>query len=167
MRSNLFTLPILLTCLAGGSLAAQDFRLGVQGGLVLPSGDLSDSASLGLQVGGHARWDFGRGHGLMARADLTSFGRKDGYGSSSLGIGADYTYHFDRARRGVYVLAGLSAQNYSRDFPDGTSRDSGLGIDLGAGYDLDRNLGLQARFTSVNAGHDTLTALCLGVTYTF
>jgi len=34
VRSNLFTLPILLTCLAGGSLSAQDFRLGVQGGLL-------------------------------------------------------------------------------------------------------------------------------------
>ena len=60
----------------GGALAlsAQDVRFGVQGALSLPTNDLSDNANTGLQLGGHAKWDFRHGHGLMARADLTFYG---------------------------------------------------------------------------------------------
>ena len=167
MRPCSFLLPMLITCALGAPMAAQEAHFGIQGGIAFPGGDLSDTASTGLQFGGHALWNFGRGHGLMARADLTAFGSNDGLRSSSLGLGADYTYHFDQNRQGLYVLAGLSFQNYSRDFPDGTFHDSGLGLDLGVGYDLNRNLGLQGRITSVDAGHATLSALVLGVTYTF
>ena len=163
MRFTNYILAAVACGLMAAPLAAQDVRFGVQGAVSFPTGDLSDVANLGLQLGAHARWNFHEGHGLMARVDLTSYSRNDGYGSSSLGAGADYTYHLSRNQRGFYFLAGLSVQDYSRDFPDGTAHDSGLGLDLGAGYDLDRNFGLQARVTSIDAGHATLAALCLGV----
>ena len=167
MRFNQVLLPALLTLLVGIPLAAQDVRFGVQGALSIPSADLSDNADLGLQFGGHARWDFGRGHGLMARADLTYYGQKNDVTTSSLALAGDYTYHFERRQRGFYVLAGLSMAAYTRDTPDGTLNDNGLGIDLGVGYDVDRNLGLQARVTNHAFDQATMTALNLGVTYTF
>jgi len=167
MRSTRFLLPMLLTCCAVAPLAGQDVRFGFQGGLAVPAGDLSDSADLGLQAGVHAKWDLGSGHGLMARADLTSYSRKDGYGSASFAVGADYTFHFNRDQRGPYLLAGLSVQNYSREVPDGTEHDNGLGLDVGVGYDLDRHFGLQARITTLSASHADLNALILGFTYSF
>jgi len=160
------TIAILImgTALA---LSAQEVRFGVQGALSLPAGDLSDNAGGGLQVGGHARWAFNGGHGIMARADATFFGQKYGVDVSDLAFGGDYTYHFERRQRGLYVLAGLSQQNYRTSFQGYSQSDSSLGLDLGAGYDLDRHLGLQARYTSSNVNEMTYAALNLGVTYTF
>jgi hypothetical protein len=167
MHFNRILLPLLCAGLAGLPLAAQDLRLGVQGALSFPGGDLSDAAQPGLQVGGHLRWDFRQGHGLIARVDWTAYGDKNDVSTSSAGLGADYTYHFERTQRGFYVLAGLSMQTYRRDYPDGYVNDSGLGLDLGVGYDLDRHLGLQARLTSQSVNHATLTALNLGASFTF
>jgi Outer membrane protein beta-barrel domain len=153
----------------GGALAlsAQDVRLGVQGALSFPTNDLSDNASTGLQLGGHARWDFRGGHGLMARADLTFYGQSNSISVNTIAVGADYTYHFQQSQRGPYLLAGLSQQNYHTSFPDFSRNDSGLGIDFGVGYDLDRHLGLQARYTTNSFSDGTYAALNLGVTYTF
>jgi hypothetical protein len=164
MRSTAFLLPMVLLCLTAGPLAAQVPQFGMQGALAFPGGDLADSADVGLQVGGHVRWDYGRGCGLMARVDLTAYGRKDGYNASSLGAGADFTYHFRQNRRGLYALAGLSLQNYSREVPYGSIHDNGLGVALGLGYDLDRHIGLQARLVS---GQESLSSFNLGMTYSF
>jgi hypothetical protein len=149
------------------ALSAQEIRLGVQGALSLPGGDLSDNVDTGLQVGGHARWAFDGGHGIMARADATFYGQKYGVDVTDLAFGADYTYHFERRQRGLYVLGGLSEQNYRTSFQGYSQNNSGLGLDLGAGYDLDRHMGLQARYTTNSFNGLTYSALNLGVTYTF
>jgi hypothetical protein len=47
------------------------------------------------------------------------------------------------------------------------SSHSGLGLDLGAGYDLTRNLGLQVRYITHQMDHGTRSSLNLGCTYTF
>ena len=167
MRFQTLILPVLALSFAAMPLAAQEARFGVQGAIAFPTGDLGDNADLGLQLGGHVRWNFGSGHGLMARADLTSYGSKDGVDTSSFALGADYTYHVDQDQSGLYFLAGLSFQDCHRDFPDGSITDNGLGLDLGVGYDLNQHLGLQARVTSQSADNGNLTALNLGVTYTF
>ena len=167
MRFTHLVLPLFLTGLGTLPLASQSAHYGVQGALALPGGDLADNAGVGLQVGGHVRLDLGEGHGLMGRLDLTSFGRKDGLNASSFGAAADYTYHFGRNRRGLYVLAGLGLGSYYREFPGGSVNDTALGLDLGAGFDLDRHIGLQARYTSARAGGEDLSAMNLGVTYTF
>lgn len=167
MRFQRTFLPLLLVSLAALPASAQSVRFGVQGALTLPAGDLADSANLGLDLGGHARWDFGRGHGIMGRVDLNYYGQKNDFTTSSIGVGADYTYHLERTQLGFYFLAGVSLERYHRDHPFGTLNDNGLGLDIGAGYDLNRNLGLQARLTSHSFNHANLTALNLGVTYTF
>ena len=167
MRFSFLILPVLALGLAAAPLAAQDARFGVQGALAFPTGDLGDNAGVGVQLGGHVRWNFGQGQGLMARADFTSYGSRYGVDTSSFALAADYTYHPHRDQLGIYLLAGLSFQDCHRSFPDGAVNDNGLGLDLGVGYDLNRNLGLQARITSQSADNGNLTALNLGVTYTF
>jgi len=162
--------PVLAILLAGAalSLSAQDVQFGVQGGIALPAADMSNKASLGLTAGGHARWDFSQGHGLMARADLNLFTSNGGNNVTALGVAADYTYHLERRPAGFYFLAGLNQESF-RTSPDvGPSRsDSSFGIDLGAGYDLDRHLGFQGRYTTNNFSSLTYAALNLGVTYSF
>jgi len=148
-------------------LSAQDIRLGVQGAVSVPANNLADNANAGLQAGGHAQWDFRGGHGLMVRADLTFFGQNNSTSVSDLAIAADYTYHFERRPRGAYLLVGLSQQNYHTSFSNWSRNNAGVGIDLGAGYDLDRRLGLQARYTSNNFNEGTYGSLNLGVVYTF
>lgn len=43
------------------SLPAQEIRAGVQGALSFPANNLADNAGSGLQLGGHAQWDFRAG----------------------------------------------------------------------------------------------------------
>jgi hypothetical protein len=149
------------------ALSAQNPDMGVQAALSLPTNDLSDNANFGLQMGGHLQWDFHGGHGLMARADLTFYTSNHGTSVNNLAAAADYTYHFETQHHGPYVLAGLSLANYHTSFPNSSHNDSGLGIDLGGGYELDRHLGLQARYTSNSTSPGTYSALNLGVTYKF
>lgn len=157
----------LLILGAGLALSAQEVRFGVQGALSFPSHDLGDRADTGLQVGGHALWDLARGRELVARVDATSFGQNHDLKVRELAIGADYLYHFEGRPRGAYALAGLAAQSFHTSRTGHSSNDSGLGVDLGAGYDLNRNLGLQARFTTTSLSSISYDALNLGVTYTF
>jgi hypothetical protein len=157
---------MILTAACAAPAAAAEPFFGLQGALSFPANDLSNVANTGIQVGGHARWDFGGGHGIMARADINLFGSKNGVSTTSFGAGADYSYHLDQNRRGVYFLAGVTMTSYSVSYHGSSSR-SGLGLDLGVGYDVDRRLGFQARYTTHNLDGATFSALNLGVTYGF
>ena len=163
MRLPTLLLPALLV--AGTGLAAAAPEWGFQGALAVPTADLSSSAGLGLQGGANGRWDFGGGHGIMGRADLTLYSGKDGANDSSLGVAADYTFHLDRNRRGVYFLGGLSFLTYSAGH--GTGSVNGFGLYLGVGFDQDRHIGYQIRYTTHSINSATLASLNLGVTYTF
>ena len=159
--------PLLLATATGFVLSAAEPRFGLQGALALPQADLSTSANPGLQFGGHAQWAFGQGHGLLARVDLTLYGQRNGTNASSLGGGADYTYHFDRNDRGFYFLAGATVLDYHYKFGNFTQTSNGLGVEVGGGYDVDRNLGFQLRYTTHSIDRATLGSLNLGVSYTF
>ena len=153
----------------GGTLAlsAQTPHFGVQGALSLPTNRLSDNGNTGLQLGGHAKWDFRGGHGLMGRADVAFYGQNHDIDVTNLAAAADYTYHLERGDQGAYLLGGVALQHYHTSFPGNSRNDGGLGLDLGAGYDLDRHLGLQVRYTTASFNDFTYSALNLGVTYTF
>ncbi|GEM_PF-894894 len=154
---------------AGLTLSAgEPARWGFQGGIALPVGDLGDIAGPGLEGGAHLQWNFGRGHGLITRADLTFYGNKDGYSNTSLGGGADYTYHLGQEPLGLYLLGGLSILNFNTSPPEGSSDNrSSLGLDLGVGYDMSRNLGFQARYTSHSSSGRGYNTMNLGVLFTF
>jgi len=76
-----------------------------------------------------AQWR-ARSHG---RVDLTFYGQNSSTSVTDLAVAADYTYHVERRQQGLYVLAGLSQQNYHTAFPNYSRNDNGLGIDLGPG----------------------------------
>lgn len=159
---------MILTLGTAFSLAAAEPHFGAQAALSFPVSTLNDNSSVGLQLGAHGRWYFQAGHGLMGRADLAFYGSNHSTSVTGFALGADYTYHLERRQTGPYVLAGLSHASYHTSFPGHSDNDSALGINLGAGYDLDSHLGLQARFTTHSlGGGKTYGALNLGATYTF
>lgn len=149
------------------SLAAAEVDFGVQAAASLPTSNLSDNAYVGVQVGGHMRWDFSHGHGIMVRADAVLYPQNNGNSVNGFAVAADYTYHLERRQTGLYVLGGLSEASYHTSYPGSSRSDSGLGFDLGAGYDIDRHAGLQLRYTSYSFSGLTYSALNVGVTYTF
>ena len=159
-----FTLILLGSAL---SLSAQSVRFGVQAAVSLPTNDLTNNAYFGLQMGGHAKADLSEGHGIMARADVAFYSQNNDYNVSNYALAADYTYHFERNQIGPYVLAGVSQQVYHTSLHGLDTNDSGLGIDLGAGFDVDRNVGLQVRYTTNSFNSYNYAAVNLGVTYTF
>ncbi|MGA2080599.1 MAG: outer membrane beta-barrel protein [Holophaga sp.] len=160
------TVAILI--IAGAlSLPAADLHFGVQGALSVPVNDLSSNAYVGLQAGAHARWYFEQGHGLMVRGDMTLYAQNGDTSVTDLAVAADYTYHLERRLDGLYVLAGLSQDSYHTSYSYSSRNDTGLGVDLGAGYDLDHHLGVQARYVTHSYSGLTYSALNLGVTYTF
>jgi len=148
-------------------LPAAEPHFGVQGGLSVPVNDLSSNAYIGVQAGAHGRWDFEHGHGLMVRGDMTLYAQNGGTSVTDLAVAADYTYHLERRLNGLYLLAGLSQDSYHTSYSSYSRSDSGLGLDLGAGYDLDHHLGLQARYVTHSYSGLTYSALNLGATYTF
>jgi hypothetical protein len=149
-------------------LSAAEPHFGAQAALSFPVSNLGDDGYVGLQLGGHGRWYFRQGHGLMARADLAFYGSNQGTSVTAWGVAADYTYHLEQRPTGAYLLAGLSHINYHASYVNHTYNDGNLGFDLGAGYDLDNHLGLQVRYTSTSLDHNrTYGALNLGATYTF
>ena len=164
---------ILAILILGLPLAAQSARFGVQAAVSVPNGDLNDYANLGLQFGGHGQWNFGNGHGLIGRIDAAFYGQKNDVTVSSLSGGADYTYHFERRPVGLYVLAGLTEARYTQDYSGSSYNSNSLGIDLGVGYDVDRNLGFQVRVTNHTFDNDwnnnslTMSSVNFGVLYTF
>lgn len=159
---------MILTLGTALSLSAAEPRFGAQAALSFPVSNLSDDGNVGLQLGGHARWHFKQGHGLMARADVAFYGSNNDTSVNAWGVAADYTYHVEQRPQGLYLLAGLSHLNYHASYNNHTWNDGNLGFDLGAGYDLDKHLGLQVRYTSTSLDHNrTYGALNLGATYTF
>jgi hypothetical protein len=148
-------------------LTAAEPRFGFQAALAQPMVDLPDTAAVGLQLGGHGQWDFGSGHGLQARADLTLYGPKDDYTQTSFGLAADYTFHPEQRPSRFYFLAGMSLLDYQLSLPGSSSSSSGLGFDLGVGYDVDRHLGYQMRFTTQSVDGLSLGSLNVGILYTF
>lgn len=160
---------VLAILIIGGALplAAAEVDFGVQAAASLPTSNLSDNAYVGVQGGGHMRWDFSHGHGIMFRADLAVYPQNGGTSVNGFAVAADYTYHLEGHHTGLYVLGGLSQASYHTSFSSYSRSDSGLGFDVGAGYDIDRHVGLQARYTSYSFTGLTYSAMNVGVTYTF
>ena len=149
------------------SLCAEDVRFGVQAGLAIPAADLSNNGSLGIEAGGHAKWNIGNGHGLMPQANINIYTANHSVNVTGLSLACDYTYHVEQRPTGFYLLAGLNEATYHTSWSNHSSNDTSLGIDLGLGYDLDRHMGMQARYTSNSFNSVTYGALNVGVTYTF
>ncbi len=159
-------------------LQAEDPRLGVQGLLNFPLGDLKTyvDSNPGIGIGVQATFDLGNGRMLRPRLDyclfqqaaLASVKRTASY----LSLGGDYLYFVAGKPEGIYFSAGLSAVRWSLQYQDSVTDlrndTTRLGASAGIGYQWDYNIGTEARWqhSSVSSGFkaDSLQAV---VTYRF
>jgi hypothetical protein len=160
---------VALLGLAAHPLRADgDGRFGFEAAVSAPSGNFSDSANNGIEVGGIGRWDLGGGgRDITGRIDLNLYPQKYGISTSSLGVAVDWDFHFTGTHHGPYFLIGGSLLDYSQNVPNDNLNSSTLGLDLGLGVDIDDHLGILARWTTHYVDHTTWTVLNLGFTYTF
>ncbi len=129
-RALLAALSLALVPLAAGESEAPVY--GFQVGSVLTNGDLrSLGAKSGPTAGFQAVVDLGGGHAIRPRADWTQLihdyfksglvftgvdptqVQTDGnFAIQSLSMGADYLYHLDAERKGLYVFAGAGLSRH-------------------------------------------------------
>lgn len=180
-------------------LCAQDVRFGVQVHANLPSADLKDAADSKAGAGGgfHMTWDLGGGSVIRPRVDYVAYPENKNFPDYSLSAtangkskldnlsaGADYLYFFEGKDTGFYVTGGLSWNRWKFDYDytykignvtvSGSSSQTAnkVGGAAGVGYNLNRNLGFEARYTASkfkNAGGGDVNAAAvqLSASYRF
>ncbi len=139
---------------------AQTPTFGVQGGLVIPTGDLGSALDnrFGFVVGGHMGLYYGNGHELRPRLEISQFvggwhpvgnGQFDKSNVSAWGLGADYVYYTDLRPTGFYLLMGLGNQWWHVAPNHGPSQShSALCLSAGAGLRMNRYLAFEGRFST-------------------
>lgn len=140
--------------------SAQDVEFGAHGGLSIPTGDLSSQLDgrMGLAVGGHAGIYYGNGHELRPRVDYMFFqggwhpDRTAPLGFSKskitqLGLGADWVYYMNTTPQGMFMVMGLAMQHWTvSEEAQPTQRKTSLGLAIGAGHRVNRNIALEGRY---------------------
>lgn len=157
----LLTLPVL-------AQSPEASRFGLQGGLAFPlsvsTRDITDG-SVGFTLGGQLTWDRVKGQRFRARLDYTAFPEKDFHRPGAvyrsrgtlkgLAAGIDYLYFLEGKPQGAYLCGGLSINQWKLDATtfyttgqgsEGTTK-TGPGVAVGAGWQFNRNLGLELRAT--------------------
>jgi len=162
----------------------QSFRLGAGLSIVSPYGDLADTASLGFGLSVFGEVGIAKTMALRGRVEYALFGEKDlgtfsdwlpssGIPNSkvtgsanALVLFADYILRFESHDSGLYAFAGLGIVNGTFKIKAeatvlGTNisdtedlSKSKLGYSAGLGYNISRNLGLEASLTAASGGDD-------------
>lgn len=143
--------------------AMEDYRYGLQGGLVFPASDTMKYFSdkkMGFSIGGQVTRDWMTpGQRLRARIDLTFLpkasvrslngsGRVEDDTVTGFAVGLDYLHFIEGKPLGFFLAGGLTLSNWKQDSSlTGAETSTNPGIALGAGWQFDRNLGLEARAT--------------------
>ena len=160
---------LALMVAAGPVLRAEDTKYGLQFGLASATGSVTDQTGIKNMagIGLHMVVPIAEGQAIRPRLEVWSGSREKTYNfvgqseekvtttfSTTL-LGADYLYFLNGTQdRGPYLLAGVGlSSNHAevKDQQDGTSSTwSGTAtkpaIALGAGYQLGRSWGLEARY---------------------
>lgn len=142
----------VLVLLAGvGSLSAQGFRLGIGGGVLLPTGDYGKADKLGWLAGADATyWLLGAPIGIRADVQYSQTSEKSGvaaHTSKIIGGLAEAVYAFGQKKDQIrpYIMGGIGYYNVKFDPAVGSSvSESKIGFGGGAG--LAFKLGLGTRF---------------------
>lgn len=160
-------------------LKAEEPRFGMQAAVNAPLGDLKDfvDSKPGFGVGVHGTFDLGYGHMIRPRADFNVYPQANFSGiknnASNFGLGADYLYFLAGKPERLYLTGGLSAVrwSFSNDVPGFgkvSNNTTKLGIALGVGYQWNRTVGTEGRYTTSKVGENfTANALQAGVTIRF
>jgi len=191
MPRNLHLVALCAAALGFGSMAAkaEEPRFGLQLHANFPTGDLKTAVDSkpGAGLGAHVTFDLGGGHLLRPRLDGVFFPESDLHGfktkASDLSLGVDYLY-FPRGKpEGLYLTAGLGLHRWKVDtttpaqpplWPAGSDSQtsSRFGYSAGLGYNFNRSVGSELRYTSSHYANRTAwdpsaNAVQAGVTYRF
>lgn len=195
MRSNplhLSLAALALLATAGPVLRAVEPNYGFQFGLASTTGDIADEAEIKAMagLGLHMLIPVAEGQAIRPRVDIWSGSKSVTYlsGGNSLKtevtltttlLGADYLYYLQGNRdRGLYFLAGLalSANKGELELALNGAREKDSAsctrpaYTLGAGYQLGRRWGLEARYNTTSFAHtgfDTLNVNTFSFAATF
>jgi hypothetical protein len=174
-----FALATLAAAALAIPLKAEEPRFGVQGLVNAPLGDLKDfvDSKPGVDVGIHGTFDLGAGNMIRPRLDYNYFPDATLSGikntAYNVGLGADYLYFIAGKPEGFYLTGGLSLVRWSFETKDpvlgnATTDTTKLGVAVGAGYQWNRTLGTEARYTTSKVSDGfTADALQAGVTIRF
>lgn len=150
-------MSVALCVLALGlPMAAKTFDIQGQVTLNQPTQDLSTAldSKLGLGLGIHWLQHHGFQHTSRTRLDWNVWGQGPAVGGvktqvSNYHLAFDHLYHFDDRDKGAYLVGGVGAVRWftERETASATSRShtTKLGVTAGAGYQFNRNLGLEGR----------------------
>ena len=169
------TLAVLAVGTVLPLFAHTGIRYGAQLSTITPTGSLAHSESKqGIGIGGFVDYDVCKGHTVVAELNANCLGSRDDKNVSTINLGANYKMQINQID-GVYGLVGIDAER-TRDRKvvgegDAAVREHSynnkIGYTVGAGYDLNKNLGVQVRYNTHSYGKHTKGAASLGVTYTF
>jgi opacity protein-like surface antigen len=131
----------VLALLAGvGSLSAQGFRLGIGGGVLLPTGDYGKADKLGWLAGADATyWLLGAPIGIRADVQYSQTSEKSGVAAHTtkvIGGLAEVVYAFEQKKDQIrpYIMGGVGYYNVKVDVTGGASgSESKVGFGGGAG----------------------------------
>jgi len=173
-----FALAALAAAALAAPLKAEEPRIGVEGLVNAPLGDLKDfvDSKPGFSVGVLGTFDLGAGNMLRPRLDYTSYPNANLANlrneASNVALGCDYLYFFAQRPEAFYLLGGLSAVRWSFSTDAGFGKVSTdttkVGLTLGGGYQWNRTVGTELRYTTsrIDSGF-TANALQGGVTIRF
>ena len=172
-------LPCLaISALAGPGLHAADTSFGLQGGFMLPMGDLRTFTdnSIGFGFGGHLLVDLGHGQTVRPRLDFYSYPGRTGYFRlQQMSGGADYVYFTEGSvNHGLYLVAGagIASNTYETFVPGYSKAYDNPYVALGIGYQVDAIWGIEfrynsSRFTDQNGTATSVNATGLSATARF
>ena len=149
-------------------LGASDFQVRGQVTLNQPTQDLKTAldGKLGYGLGIHGLHRHGFQHTSRTRLDWNVWGQGNPVKGvktqvSNYHLAFDHLYHFDDRDHGAYLVGGLGAVRWftERETVLGANRShtTKLGITGGAGYQFNRNLGLEGRVlvSSIDKTYDS------------
>lgn len=159
-------LPVSVLLAQGASArkpVLEDYRYGLQGGLVFPASDtfkyFSDK-KMGFSIGGQVTRDLKTPvQRLRARVDLTFLpkasvrsmagsGRIEDDTITGIAVGLDYLHFIEDKPLGFFLAGGLTLSNWKQDSSlTGAETSTNPGVAVGGGWQFDRNLGIEARAT--------------------
>lgn len=176
---KLVSLTALAFLTAGLSLQAESYRLGVQGLVNLPLGDLKTyvDSKPGPGVGIECTFDMHDGHMLRPRMDYNTYPEASfttlKQSANNVSVGVDYLYFIAEKPERFYLTFGLSGVKWnfntnSTTEVKATHSTTKFGLAAGAGYQWNATLGTEVRWLhSVVSSSFKADSLQGGVTIRF
>jgi hypothetical protein len=184
IRALAVAVLVFAFCAVGTASASTAMQtIGVNAGVTLPTGDLSDAASTGFFGGGTYTYHLNEQWGLGGDINYHAFGEKDaGYGSFHMiqyGVHGKYFFPMKDAKMSPYAKAGFGIYSLSYDVPSytigpftyggGTYTSSKTGFSIGAGTTMKLNdkssWGAEAMYHMVQTEGSSSSMLTVALQY--